>query len=246
MSNKKSEIDLKCNEDQKKYFLIHSKRFELVIDLIRNLTENKNEIRLLDIGPSFLTKRIKDEFDEFDLECLGLIGEQRNGGHLPSEEILQEIKIIEFDLNKTVNRNLWPQINPYDIIIIAEVIEHLYVAPEYVLRFLRENLKKDGIIILQTPNAVCLIKRLKMITGKNPYEMIRLNYENPGHFREYTIEELKDLAGKERLTVKELFCENYLNLIPRTWKVVIYQFLQKILGKNFKDGITVILTKSDK
>ena len=85
---------------------------------------------------------------------------------------------------------------------MAEVIEHLYTAPEIVLKCIKKIIKQNGYFIIQTPNAASLSKRMKlMFQGRNPYEMIRVDHNNPGHFREYTVDELEkifiDLSGYE-------------------------------------------------
>ena len=69
---------------------------------------------------------------------------------------------------------------PYDVIVFAEVIEHLYTAPELVLPYLRELLVLGGVLLLQTPNAVSLRKRAKLLLGVNPFERIRTERDNPG------------------------------------------------------------------
>ena len=174
---------------------------------------------------------------------MGLSGDESKGGHLPSFDYLKNMEFINFDLNKAHNINLWPEIkNKFDIIIIAEVIEHLHIAPEYVLRFLKNILDDKGSIILQTPNAASLIKRVWMISGKNPYELIRENFNNPGHFREYTLREIKTIVEKEELIVKKIFCKNYFTLIPDNWKSKLYRFGQNLLGEKFKDGITAVIS----
>ncbi len=238
----KHQWELVCTEEQERYLAIHSRRFDMVLDLVRKYSVHRDNFRLLDIGPSVLTRRIKDEIAGAQVECLGITGEKRDGGHLPSPALLEGIKLIDYDLNSTIDSSSWPVPEPYQIIVIAEVIEHLHIAPEYLLRFLRSILKPGGFIILQTPNAVSLIKRIRMLQGKNPYEMIRTNYENPGHFREYTMQELRDLVQKENFRIEEMFCGNYFNIFPGTLKLTVYQLMQRILGRNFKDGITAILT----
>jgi hypothetical protein len=54
-------------------------------------------------------------------------------------------------------------------IVFAEVIEHLFTAPELVLAYLHELLVPRGQLLLQTPNAASLRKRLKLALGRNPF-----------------------------------------------------------------------------
>ncbi|MDP9149663.1 MAG: hypothetical protein M3O36_06955 [Myxococcota bacterium] len=49
--------------------------------------------------------------------------------------------------------------------MFAEVLEHLHTAPELVLAFLRRLLLPQGLLILQTPNAASLSKRIKTGDG---------------------------------------------------------------------------------
>jgi SAM-dependent methyltransferase len=236
---------IELNEEQKYYFKVHKKRYEILLSIVDELKENKKTpCRILDIGPSFFTKILIEHYPQDKLAALGLSEEASKGGHLPSFEYLEGIEFINFDLNSTHNKKLLPKINiRFDIIIFAEIIEHLHIAPEYVFRFLREILDKEGYVILQTPNAVSLIKRVQMLFGKNPYELIRENFMNPGHFREYTMQEIKALVEKEGLVVRKIFCKNYFTLIPNNWKTKIYRFGQILLGEKFKDGITAVITR---
>src|SRR5205823_6516869 len=101
----------------------------------------------------------------------------------------------QFDLNDAQSEDTWRRDIPrYDVVVMAEVIEHLYTAPELVLGFLKTLVADNGLVIIQTPNAAALSKRLKLLFGRNPYELIRVDTTNPGHFREYTSRELIRIA----------------------------------------------------
>jgi 2-polyprenyl-3-methyl-5-hydroxy-6-metoxy-1,4-benzoquinol methylase len=80
--------------------------------------------------------------------------------------------------------------------VLGEVIEHVYVAPSLVLPALRNLLKPGGAMLVTTPNAAALAKRVRLLLGQNPFEMPRETPENPGHFREYTAAEMRKL-GRE-------------------------------------------------
>jgi SAM-dependent methyltransferase len=228
------------NADQKRYLEIHEPRFEKVISLIGHYLSADTKCDILDVGPSILTDMIQNRFIKARVQSLGIKGESRDGGHLP-KGITDTIPHHEFDLNLTEKPEQWIQPGKFDLIVCAEVMEHLHTAPEHLLRFLKSLLKTRGFLILQTPNAAALIKRITLLCGRNPYERIRLSSENPGHFREYTREELISLAGDAGFEVIEVAMENYFRLLPLTWKVRGYRALQFLLGKNWKDGITLVL-----
>jgi hypothetical protein len=122
----------------------------------------------------------------------------------------------------------------YDLIVFAETIEHLYTSPKLILNFLRNFMRTEsGVLIIQTPNAVSLSKRREMLRGINPFELIRENRYNPGHFREYTMEELIGYGTQAGLKVyRKEFCDYWQ---PR-------DRLDRLLAKvhaSFREGITI-------
>jgi 2-polyprenyl-3-methyl-5-hydroxy-6-metoxy-1,4-benzoquinol methylase len=98
---------------------------------------------------------------------------------------------FHFDLNDSQSRSRWrSDMGPYDVVVMAEVIEHLHTSPALVLAFLHSLLADSGVLVIQTPNAVALHKRLEMLMGRNPYTKINEDAFDPSHFREYTRAEL--------------------------------------------------------
>ena len=96
--------------------------------------------------------------------------------------------------------------------ILAEVLEHLYTAPTLVLRFLQSLLRPGGLLVVQTPNAAAAVRRVKLLMGKNPYDLINEDSTNPLHFREYTGDELRRFAVEAGFEVVELEYRNYFDL----------------------------------
>jgi hypothetical protein len=115
----------------------------------------------------------------------------------------------QFDLNDAQDDSRWFPADPHDVIIMAEVIEHLYTAPQLVLSMLAEFLDQGGSLIIQTPNAVWVRRRLMLLRGRHPYEMIRERRDNPGHFREYTGDELLAACRAAGLVPHSLEFESY-------------------------------------
>jgi SAM-dependent methyltransferase len=227
--------NFKLNQEKKNYLEIHAKRFETILSII----ENKNFNAVLDIGPSFLSELLYQKFEE-KLTLLGFDGEESEGGHLPNTAIFKKVKLIKQDLNffKACAEDL----KTYDLIICAEVMEHLYTSPKLLFKNLRSLLNKNGLLIIQTPNAVSLRKRLSLLSGKNPYEMPRENLENPGHFREYTAKELIALGKINELKIEKIIFDEYFEY-PSTLSK-FYRFFKAIIPKNLKSGITIVFKKS--
>lgn len=77
--------------------------------------------------------------------------------------------------------------NYCDAVTSLEVIEHLADTDNF-LKEIKRVLKKDGILILTTPNFFSLVRRLMTLFGINPYFEASFTYlpHMAGHLRFYT------------------------------------------------------------
>lgn len=85
----------------------------------------------------------------------------------------------------------------FDLVIFAEIIEHLLKDPCKVLREIKRVLKPEGRLILTTPNAVRLENVARMISGHNIYDPYSGHGPYGRHNREYTLHELDQLLRFE-------------------------------------------------
>ena len=241
---KKYFYNFNLNKEQKKYLDFHAKRYAYLLNILKEKRSlfKKDKIKIMDVGPSFFTDIIRRNFPQDQLYLLGFDNPKSRGGHFPIETEYNKNSFFIFDLNNSQHTNKWIKIPKCDIIIMAEVIEHLYTSPLHILNFIKSFLKNNGYFIIQTPNAISLIKRIKLMLGRNPYEMIRENTENPGHFREYTKNELFDMARKIGFVVENHECKNYFNYDSFTGK--FYVSILNLLPKSLRDGITITLRKA--
>ena len=97
----------------------------------------------------------------------------------------------------------------YDVIVLAEVLEHLHIPPHACSSSWPGSCERPGFIVLQTPNAAALHKRVALLLGRNPVEAPRVCQENPGHFHEYTVGELRHQVSAGGLVIDWLWTENY-------------------------------------
>ena len=166
------------------YAAFHRPRFMFLIEVLRSCGA-KASSRILDIGASPLSSLIAAELG-IRVESMGL----------ESASEAKDFTHHQFDLNALQDRTQWrTDFGPYDIIVFAEVLEHLYTAPELVLPYLRELLVTGGVLLLQTPNAVAFRKRAKMVLGVNPFERIRTERDNPGKVAVLVVTSDRGLAG---------------------------------------------------
>jgi hypothetical protein len=199
------------------------------------------QIRIMDIGPSFFTELLQARFPQDNIVTLGYDSEASRGGHFPLGTNYDKTTFFNFDLNEAQHPDKWIKIPACELAVMAEVIEHLYTAPTLVLNFINSFLQTGGYLIIQTPNAAALSKRLQLLMGMNPYEMIRETRDNPGHFREYTKNELVAVAQKSGFKPQHCEYKNYFRF--DSFKRA-YNLVQAFLPPSMKDGITVVLQKT--
>ena len=97
---------------------------------------------------------------------------------------------------------------------MAEVIEHLHTPASRVFAYLGGFLRPAGVLLVQTPNAAALHKRIRGLTGRSAFNAAA---PDPGHVHEYTPGELVDAADQTGLWVVDVSLANYLRI--RRWRV---------------------------
>ncbi len=188
-----------------------------------------NPLKILDIGTGFEVDLLRHVFK---------VPIHTAGFYHAGWPVLEGEKFYELDLNNTeLLDNVVNQ--KYPIIIMAEVIEHVHTAPELVLAEVKKWLEPNGVLIIQTPNAVSLPKRLKMLLGIQPFEKIRPNKLNPGHFREYTLTELHNILAEVGLEVLYSSRKNYFS--PNNTLLQFLYSLEFLWPPSLRTGITVVV-----
>jgi len=221
--------------EERAYLEYHATRIAFLIELVgRHIAdysaERAGSVRVLDVGPHFVTSALRARFGTaIQLDTLGWANHR-----LAPQNVMD--KHFPFDLNDAQDHGRWPAGEPHDIVVMAEVIEHLYTSPRMVLSFVKTFLADGGVLILQTPNAVRLRNRIKLLLGRQPFEPIRDTRENPGHFREYTAQELRSLCRDAALSCERIFYANYW---PERGPWVALQWI----NPNLRNGLTVVARK---
>lgn len=197
------------NRSPSEYFEYHRPRYEYLFRLATRVAPDRNAA-VLDVGPSFLTLMLAGYYRS--VVTLGFENIKTGvPANIPEGTTVGEpCGHIVFNLNDCQRTNGIETDQRFDLITFCEVIEHLYTAPEIVLNCLRMLLAPGGLIICQTPNAAKLAHRIKMPLGINPFERIRFNPMNPGHFREYTKRELIEIGRRAGLdAVEHHYCDYF-------------------------------------
>lgn len=239
--------DKNIDKEAMEYLAFHTSRY---IDLLTTVIDlkkisNHKPLEILDVGPSFFTELLLKNLLDDKISVLGFgTDEQYRGGHFPKAVGLdRHHSYFEFDLNDSTPDKDLPGNPKFDIIIIAEVIEHLSTSPKLVLGFLKNLLKEDGIIIIQTPNATSIDKRIAILRGIHPYELIRENKTNPGHFREYAYYELSEILKTLDMHIVKKTFFNYPPPQPHGIFGRILDLFYKLIKRirpGLRDSITLI------
>lgn len=225
------------DEHLETYLHTHGKRFDYLLDTLKKFAPDKSA-KILDIGRSPFTNLLFREYK--NVTTLGL---DTDITLLDKADLLpfDDVPHLVFDLNNSKSEKDWIKLPLFDVIIFAEVMEHLSIAPEFVLAFLKSGLKNNGIIICQTPNATAVGKRIKMLLGINPYDRFPLEGETgSSHIREYTKKELIDLPRDMNLKVVRHDYANYLKTNKKSNSILWY-FSQWIPG--LRTGQTIVYQK---
>jgi len=90
----------------------------------------------------------------------------------------------------------------FDLIIVGEIIEHIYDT-DFFLEEIKRLLKPKGRLILSTPNIASLGRRLYLFAGISPIiEDSPNEKDSSGHIRYFTRKSLEKLLVKHRLRIK--------------------------------------------
>ena len=248
-SIKRKFAHLKLGAEAQTYLDYNAKRYACLLGVVEGLRRQipAPTIRVMDIGPSFFTELLRSSFPGDQLLTLGLCAAETRGGHLPEGIALDMAAFHEFNLNDSQDPAKWIAVPPCEIVVMAEVLEHLYTAPTLVLRFVSSFLSPGGYLVVTVPNAAAIIKRLLLLFGKHPYEMIRENAANPGHYREYTLKEIYRIAASCGLSVCSVKALNYAYPMElekyNTPKGRLMRLLSDYAPPNMRNNFVAILQK---
>lgn len=110
-----------------------------------------------------------------------------------------------------------------DVIVNEALIEHLK-DPRSFLETCRTLLSPGGYLLLATPNAATLLKRIRFLFGRSPNWPIESFFADgeafTGHWREYTLVELRYMCETAGFTVLESCSKNHLTKFKslRQWQ----------------------------
>lgn len=94
--------------------------------------------------------------------------------------------------------------NFFDLIVIGEIIEHIYDT-DFFLNEIFRMLKKKGSLVISTPNIASFGRRIMLLFGINPIIEVSPNEpDSSGHIRYFTHETIKKLLGKRGFKIEKI------------------------------------------
>lgn len=182
-------------------------RFVYTLGLVAGL---KGKCLELGANPYFTTMLL-DRFTDLDLRLANYFGNVPDGLH--SQEVAFSStddgarQTREFDYQHfNIEDGAFPYTaGEFDVIIFAEIIEHLLMDPCKVLREIKRVLKPGGTLVITTPNVARLENVARLIAGENIYDPYSGYGPYGRHNREYNRHELVSLCEYEGYEVTDHF-----------------------------------------
>jgi SAM-dependent methyltransferase len=234
------------------FFLEHSRTRELAyivrsygrwldtLRLVRKRLANPGELSCLDVGTSPFTFMLKDHFGK--TSTLDLSGAYR---------ARCETAGIRFYEGGVASDQAVAQVEKVDCVFFLETLEHLHANPVKVLARLRSVLRAGGLLVLSTPNMMCLANRGLMLLNRKlrhfTYPPFNQDDRDHGfaHDRIYMPSELREYfeasGFRELETLYQLYSDGvseHQGLLRRAWASAI--LLLKHAVPSFRDGVVLL------
>lgn len=203
-----------------------------VHEVVLELLENDKVGKILDVGAGegALTKRLMQM--GFDVEACDLN---------PERFKLATKECRKVDLNETL-----PYSNgSFDFVVCIEVIEHLR-DPWYTISEFKRVLKRNGKLIITTPNILSIISRLQFLTlGEYPYfsckklyeEAVDIYHKLDKHINPISFPELEYILLENNMRLEKIATNKYirgdLSSPSRFIAMIILPFIKVKMIKHF-------------
>ncbi len=123
----------------------------------------------------------------------------------------------------------------FDVVIAGDIIEHVFNTDSF-LSNTRKVLKKDGVMLLTTPNLASFGRRLMLLFGKNPFieysTLLPTPELNVGHIRYYTRQNLFDQLADQKFKNVQISGDR-INLLPFLYLPAFIARLLPNLSRHF-------------
>ena len=158
-----------------------------IIAYLKSLS--KKNLKILDVGCS--KGFIAQSLQHYNFEFYGI--EYNKEDAKEAKKYYKEIKILDLDREKPNYSR-----NSFDIIVMADIIEHLKDSLG-IVKYFTKFLKKDGIMAISTANVANIYVRLKLLAGNFDYQ--ERGIMDKTHLRFFTLKAFRKLAKEAKLKI---------------------------------------------
>jgi 2-polyprenyl-3-methyl-5-hydroxy-6-metoxy-1,4-benzoquinol methylase len=151
--------------------------------------------------------------------------------------IKDEIEWIKMDLNDDFNQKFS---GIFDVIIASEILEHLE-NPRHTFSQFQNLLKKNGILIITTPNNHSIRSLLNFIVKGHFTDFLENSY--PAHIMPLIMKDIERYAGEYNFSTPEFYFSNNGSIpgfVKYKWQQISYNFLN---GKLFSDNLAAFFIR---
>jgi SAM-dependent methyltransferase len=186
----------------------------------------------LGANPYFTTMLLR-EFSNLHLVIANYFGGPRRFGE-DGRTMKQTVGYTDFKSGRRVEKTFTSAIfdieserfpfadGEFDVVLCCEILEHLTTDPLAALREIKRVLRRDGVLVMTTPNVNRLENVVKMVAGVNIYDPYSGYGPHGRHNREYNKHELNlllthlgfELDCLESADVKENSPQDHLDWEP--------------------------------
>ena len=201
MKKSKTSADYSKEAYSKEKLSYESYAEKLRLEKITTLVEGKNK-KILDIGcydGTLGNILIKNKNEVYGLEINKEVAEIAKKKGL-------RVKVQNIESGFGFKDNF------FDVIIASEVIEHI-ADTDFFLNEIYKSLKKNGYLIISTPNVVSLGKRVLFLFGKNVGFDPSFKKPWAGHLRYYTKDSLINLLIEHNFKITN-FSSDFVSFTP--------------------------------
>jgi SAM-dependent methyltransferase len=168
------------------YLVEHRYRFQ---ETLRRLPRGGRPLSVLDVGPTHLTLFLKAAFPDWEVWAM----DRTDGWREYLAPAGVQFKTCDLD-----HQPLPFDDGRFDLVLMTEVLEHVFAPPSGVLKEVRRVLRPDGRLILSVPNIASLPNRLRLLFGvthlEHPDQQMNKDASwGHGHLHEYTRREIAGL-----------------------------------------------------
>ena len=210
---------LKLFPENVKYRCLDLNYYEYLWILKTTLPYLKEGAKILDVGAGAGVISLvfrKMGFDVYAVDTWEEYDEKYDNRMGIKEDIIERLEVAGIHLRYcNILKDALPFVaDNFDVILLLDVIEHLS-APKTCLQEIKRVLRKNGYLVITTPNLATLKNRVCVLLGRSNHVELEDWYNSVpffGHIREYTVDEVKQMFVREDFAVVTSKLSNCLQL----------------------------------